>query len=196
MSLAHNEQEALPVRSSAIRALQWQAGTEEIEFLQELLHHPQPEIYDPAYAVLSMIKQRIKYDTKIFAAETADTMAIDYLLDSEPLPPPGIVRIVIDEEDPKTAVINGVHVKLGTVSGRIFYYLAKNSSLGRYHTIEEIRTQLERQDFYLDDTSVRNRITDIRRTIQRILEGRVNPHQLIENARRFGYRMNAEVEIK
>jgi hypothetical protein len=196
MSLAHNEQEALPVRSSAIRALQWQAGTEEIEFLQELLHHPQPEIYDPAYAVLSMIKQRIKYDTKIFAAETADTMAIDSLLDSEPLPPPGIVRIVIDEEDPKTAVVNGVQVKLGTVSGRIFYYLAKNSSLGRYHTIEEIRTYLERQDFYLDDTSVRNRITDIRRTIQRILEGRVNPHQLIENARRFGYRMNAEVEIK
>ena len=196
MNCARDEKLLLSVRSAAVAALKWQAGTEEIEFLQELINHPQPEIYDPAYAVLSTIKLRMRYDVKIFAAETADEMAIDYLLELEPPPPAGVVRVAIHKDDPKTAVINGVNVKLGVVSGRIFYYLAKNSSLGRYHTSEEIRTYLERNDFYLDATAVRNRITDIRRTIRRALEGRIDPHRLIENARRFGYRMNAEVEIR
>lgn len=196
MNLTQDESMPLELRSAALSAMQWQAGKEELPFLQERVNSDIPAIYDPAYRVLNLIKQRLQYDIKIFSAETAEEMALDYLMDEEKvLKTPGLARVIINQEDHKSAVINGVRIKFGAVSGRIFFYLAKNSSLGNYHTIEEIRAYLERQDLYLDNSAVRNRIADIRRNIRNALEGRVDPHYVIENARRFGYRVNASVEI-
>jgi len=134
---------------------------------------------------------------KIFSAETADEMALDYLMDEEKvLRTTGLTQVIIHQEDHKSAVINGVRINFGAVSGRIFFYLAENSYLGNYHSIEEIRAYLESQNLYLDNSAVRNRISVIRRNIRNALEGRIDPHHIIENARRFGYRVNASVEIK
>ncbi|KPK91355.1 hypothetical protein AMJ80_07410 [bacterium SM23_31] len=197
MNLAQNESIPLELRSAALSAMQWQAGWEELPFLQERANSGIPEIYDPAYRVLNLIKQRLQYDVKIFSAETADEMALDYLMNEEKvLRKSGVARVIIHQEDHKSAVINGVRIKFGAVSGRIFFYLAENSSLDKYHSIDEIRAYLKRRELYLDNSSVRNCIAGIRRKIRNALEGRIDPHHVIENARRLGYRVNASVEIK
>lgn len=197
MNLIKDESQPLALRSEAISAMQWKARKDEVPFLQELNASNVPELYDPAYRVLDKLKRRLRDEEKIFAAENAEDIALDYLLDEDELiKSPLRPRIIINEDAQRSVIINNVRIKFGSVSGRIFFFLAKNSSLGSYYSIEDIRSYLERQDLYLDASSVRNRISDIRKNIVRSLEGRIDPHYLIENARRFGYRINADVEVR
>jgi len=197
MNLARDERNAPDVRGAAVAAMRWQAGPQEKVFLEELLNSPYPELYDPAYEILVDLRKRLKEDDKMLKAESAEDLSVELLFDEEPeAPVRGETRIRLYESDRRSAAINGVRILFGPVSGRIFYFLAKNSTLGRYYSVRDIQAYLEIHDLVLDDASVRNRITDIRKRIQRALEGRVDPRRLLENARRYGYRINAGVEIE
>jgi hypothetical protein len=196
MNVIQNKLYSLPVRGAAIQAFRRLADPEDKIFLEELINSIEPEIYDPAYEILMEIKKRASEDMKMFKAESADDVNIELLFDEEPAAVWSRPRVCLFRNDLPSAEINGVRIHFGPVSGRIFHFLAKNSNLGRYYNAADIRSHLEIQDLVLDDSSVRNRITDIRKRIQTALEGRVEPGLLLENARRFGYRINAEVEIK
>ncbi|MFC1728757.1 NACHT domain-containing protein [candidate division KSB1 bacterium] len=196
VNLIKNAQSSLRIRGAAISALKYCAGASDRQLLIELKDSDQKEIYDPAYEVLLEIDKRLQHDEKMYYTEHAEDMSLELLFDDEFESDIGSEpRITLDENDRRSAVINGTKIHFGPVSGRIFYFLAKNSGLGKYHTVEDIRSHLELLDLVLDDSAVRNRITDIRNRVRRSLEGRIDPGRLLENARRYGYRINADVEI-
>jgi len=197
MNIIRDESNALAFRSAAVSALRWTAGPAERIFLEELRNSDVQEIYDPAYEALVEIDRRLEMEEKMLAAESADEMSIELLFDEEFEPAPDAPPLVtVSGGDMKSADINGTRVNFGPVSGRIFYFLAKNAALGRYHSVGDIQEFMEAHDLHLDDSAVRNRINDMRSRIRRALEGRIDPTRLLENARRIGYRLNADVEIR
>ena len=195
MNIVQDESHDLILRSISLNAMEWVAGENEIEFLQELVQSDKKELYDTAYYVLESVRERKRYDAKIFAEETAGDMALDILMDdAKPVQSSRQVRVSVFEDDQKIVLINGIQVKLGAVSGKLFYFLAKNTTLGSYRSADEICEYLRRQDLYLEKSAVRNRIADIRKKIVKTLEGRIDAHYFLENARRFGYKINAKID--
>ena len=105
------------------------------------------------------------------------------------------VCIILHKDDFQSVSINGKRIKFGPVSGRIIHYLASNTSLERYHPAEEIQEYMKRQGYPLEQYSVRNRISAIRKKIKEEFNGKKEiKGNIITNEHRFGYRINCTVE--
>ncbi|NVM01285.1 MAG: hypothetical protein HWN67_03050, partial [Candidatus Helarchaeota archaeon] len=77
--------------------------------------------------------------------------------------------------------------------GLIFYLIAVNAQIYKPINIDYIASKLDANGIYIDRNRIKCRIADIRRKIREKLKDRVDPYFLIENVRRFGYRINASV---
>ena len=91
--------------------------------------------------------------------------------------------------------VENVVIKLGLVSGLIFFLIAVNTTNCKPINIDSIVSKLDENGIYIQKIRIKGRIADIRKKIKAKFGEKINPHFLIENIRKYGYRINASVKI-
>lgn len=166
-----------------------------IPILKELSVDNNPEIYNSAFTALKKIERKNAFEERYLLKTDireieVDEQILDYdFIDEEKKFP----KVKIYEDNKEIVEVENVMINLGPISGLIFYLIAVNARIDKPINIDNIVSKLKDNGIYIDRNRIKCRIADIRKKIELKLKDKVDPYFLIENVRRFGYRINASV---
>jgi len=194
-NICMNESEDLAVRVNSIGALGKVGSRRHLILLRGLSTGKDPRIYNPAYDAYITIKKKLDFEEGYISPlsideESSEAGEFDEILNGKP-----VYDVKIFRDSPEIVKIEEVIVNLGPVCGFIFCLLARNAIFKKPYTIDYIARKLEEANLYISRDRIKDRIKDIRNKIHETLSGRINEYKLVENIRKYGYKVNAIVEI-
>jgi hypothetical protein len=198
LSLIKNPEEQVKVKSKAIEAVGEIGDKNVIPVLKELSVDENPEIFNPAFSALKKIEKRSAFEeryimrTDLREVEVEDELVGSTFYKEEKKFPK--VKIYRDNKD--IIEIENVVINLGPISGLVFYLIAVNTRVDKPINIDTLSKKLNEFGFYIDKNIIKGRIAYIRKKIIQKMKDKVDPHFLIENVRKFGYRINASITIE
>ncbi|RKY83011.1 hypothetical protein DRQ09_10730, partial [candidate division KSB1 bacterium] len=191
-----NENEDLEVRVNSIKALGKIGGKKHLEIMRELSYSKNPHIYNSAYESYIKIRKKLDLEEAYQDVESPAEMIFEKNKIEEMIQEKTFYSVKIFKNSPEIAEIEGTIVKLGPISGLIFYILARNAIFKRPYTIDYIARKLESIDIYISRERIKDRIKDIRKKIRFALGDKIDEYKLVENIRKYGYKINALVKVE
>ncbi|MCK4966521.1 HEAT repeat domain-containing protein, partial [bacterium] len=198
LSLIKDPKESVVMKKKAIEAIGEVGDNHIIPMLKELSVDSNPDIYNSAFTALKKIERRSAFEESyLLKADIREVNIteeeIDTLLFDEEKRFP---KVKIFKDNKEVIEVEYVMINLGPISGLIFYIIATNARIDRPINIDVISAKLDENSIFIDKTRIKGRIAAIRKMMREKLGDKVDPYFLIENVRRFGYRLNASVSIE
>ncbi len=198
LSLIKDPKESVVMKKKAIEAIGEVGDNHIIPMLKELSVDSNPDIYNSAFTALKKIERRSAFEesyllkTDIREVNITEEEIDTLLFDEEKRFP----KVKIFKDNKEVIEVEYVMINLGPISGLIFYIIATNARIDRPINIDVISAKLDESSIFIDKTRIKGRIAAIRKMMREKLGDKVDPYFLIENVRRFGYRLNASVSIE
>jgi len=189
------EKEDKMVRLNSIKALAKLGSRRHLVLLSGLFSHRDPDIYNVAYKSYVRIKKRLDFEGVYGSVMSLREFENGKESIEDAVNKKMVFDVKIFRDSPEVVEIEDIKVNLGPVCGYIFCLLARNAVFKKPYSIDYIARKLEQANLYVSRERIKDRIKDIRNKIHQSLNGRINEYLLVENIRKYGYRLNAMVQI-
>ncbi len=197
LSLIKNDSEPVIVKRKAIEAIGELGDMNIVPLLKELSVEEDPEIYNSAFNAFKKIERRKAFEESYLFKTDIREIEIEeeVYYNGFPKKRKTLPKVILYKDMKEIIEVENVVIKLGLVSGLIFFLIAVNTTNCKPINIDSIVSKLDENGIYIQKIRIKGRIADIRKKIKAKFGEKINPHFLIENIRKYGYRINASVKI-